>query len=959
MKGASRFLQEPVLKGSTPQKPRPLWKKPPAPAVAATPTEPVSETPTGDLAALAEVMLQVVSEKTGYPTEMLSLDMDMEADLGIDSINRVEILAGVQEQYPHLPQINPEELTELRTLQEIVAYIGRENGNSTSPAVAEVPAPAVMETPAPAVAATPTEPVSETPTGDLAALAEVMLQVVSEKTGYPTEMLSLDMDMEADLGIDSINRVEILAGVQEQYPHLPQINPEELTELRTLQEIVAYIGRENGNSTSPAMVEVPAPAVMEKTPAPAVAATPTEPVSETPTGDLAALAEVMLQVVSEKTGYPTEMLSLDMDMEADLGIDSINRVEILAGVQEQYPHLPQINPEELTELRTLQEIVAYIGRENGNSTSPAVAEAPAPAVMETPAPAVAATPTEPVSETPTGDLAALAEVMLQVVSEKTGYPTEMLSLDMDMEADLGIDSINRVEILAGVQEQYPHLPQINPEELTELRTLQEIVAYIGRENGNSTSPAVVEVPAPAVMETPAPAVAATPTEPVSETPTGDLAALAEVMLQVVSEKTGYPTEMLSLDMDMEADLGIDSINRVEILAGVQEQYPHLPQINPEELTELRTLQEIVAYIGRENGNSTSPAVVEVPAPVVMETPAPAVAATPTEPVSETPTGDLAALAEVMLQVVSEKTGYPTEMLSLDMDMEADLGIDSINRVEILAGVQEQYPHLPQINPEELTELRTLQEIVSHISQPAVTQNGKNGRQPQDGPVDESHSNGQPAPPALKDEPLPAHNIKRGVAGLKWLPDPDFMELELPSGHICLVTDDGSEGSLKLAQTLQAKGWPVVVFSFPGYIVTPQIQWPADMPRVALSDLSESHLQQQLSQIAQQHGPVGVFIHLNPQRPANPTQLLQFNEAEKALAKHLFLIAKHLQQSLAQATSATFLTVARLDGALGLADATNGQAHHPAAVNFSPVDGGLFGLTKTLNLEWPAVYCRAV
>ncbi|WP_299496162.1 beta-ketoacyl synthase N-terminal-like domain-containing protein, partial [uncultured Shewanella sp.] len=41
------------------------------------------------------------------------------------------------------------------------------------------------------------------------------------------------------------------------------------------------------------------------------------------------------------------------------------------------------------------------------------------------------------------------------------------------------------------------------------------------------------------------------------------------------------------------------------------------------------------------------------------------------------------LEKTMLAVVAEKTGYPTEMLALDMDMEADLGIDSIKRVEIL------------------------------------------------------------------------------------------------------------------------------------------------------------------------------------------------------------------------------------------------------------------------------------
>ncbi|MGH1348428.1 MAG: phosphopantetheine-binding protein, partial [Nannocystales bacterium] len=45
------------------------------------------------------------------------------------------------------------------------------------------------------------------------------------------------------------------------------------------------------------------------------------------------------------------------------------------------------------------------------------------------------------------------------------------------------------------------------------------------------------------------------------------------------------------------------------------------------------------------------------------------------------------LHAIMTAVVSEKTGYPTEMLSPEMNLEADLGIDAIKRVEILSAVQ--------------------------------------------------------------------------------------------------------------------------------------------------------------------------------------------------------------------------------------------------------------------------------
>ena len=73
-------------------------------------------------------------------------------------------------------------------------------------------------------------------------------------------------------------------------------------------------------------------------------------------------------------------------------------------------------------------------------------------------------------------------------------------------------------------------------------------------------------------------------------------------MTVISEKTGYPVEMLELDMDMEADLGIDSIKRVEIFGSMTEDYPEVSGVNPNDLTELRTLGQIVDYLAEKAGS---------------------------------------------------------------------------------------------------------------------------------------------------------------------------------------------------------------------------------------------------------------------------------------------------------------------------------------------------------------------
>ena len=49
---------------------------------------------------------------------------------------------------------------------------------------------------------------------------------------------------------------------------------------------------------------------------------------------------------------------------------------------------------------------------------------------------------------------------------------------------------------------------------------------------------------------------------------------------------------------------------------------------------------------------------------------------------------------MLWQVVADKTGYPADMLEPAMALEADLGIDSIKRVEIFSALQELFPPLP-------------------------------------------------------------------------------------------------------------------------------------------------------------------------------------------------------------------------------------------------------------------------
>ena len=92
----------------------------------------------------------MVSEKTGYPLEMLNPEMDMEADLGIDSIKRVEIMSSMQERLPEAPVVQPDQLGKLRTLSQILEHLSAGSASSAAPAAA---APQQAASPAPAAAA--------------------------------------------------------------------------------------------------------------------------------------------------------------------------------------------------------------------------------------------------------------------------------------------------------------------------------------------------------------------------------------------------------------------------------------------------------------------------------------------------------------------------------------------------------------------------------------------------------------------------------------------------------------------------------------------------------------------------------------------------------------------------------------------------------------------------------------
>lgn len=209
---------------------------PAKPAPAPVPAAPAVSKPAASAATAidaAAIVRSIVSDKTGYPPDMLDADMDLEGELGVDSIKQVEILSALRDRLPHLPEIEPERLVELRTIAAIAAMI-----DAASPTAASQP----VATAAPIH--TPAAPLNGSghaaPAANGAVSADVIRALIADKTGYPTDMLEDDMDLEGELGVDSIKQVEILSALRDQYPSLPEVDPEHLAELRTIRKIADF-----------------------------------------------------------------------------------------------------------------------------------------------------------------------------------------------------------------------------------------------------------------------------------------------------------------------------------------------------------------------------------------------------------------------------------------------------------------------------------------------------------------------------------------------------------------------------------------------------------------------------------------------------------------------------------------------------------------------------------------------
>ena len=418
--------------------------------------------------------------------------------------------------------------------------------------------------------------------------------------------------------------------------------------------------------------------------------------------------------------------------------------------------------------------------------------------------------------------------------------------------------------------------------------------------GIVTGPVELRPQEPAAKTEPAKAAEAPTTRP-PQPVTAPQRSISADLVRIVSDRTGYPVEMLSLDASIEADLGIDSIKRVEILSSFQRLCSQSEQAAlqgiMEKLTSATTLREIAERIASVlEPVSASGTRVDTPA----AQPAPAI-----------PSSAPRDIAGELIKIVSERTGYPAEMLDLNAGIESDLGIDSIKRVEILSSFQRLCSAAEQAAlqgiMEKLTSATTLGQIAEDVAA-ALTLSPP------------AQSTAQKSSPLPRYVPVAVERPRRGK------------QQHYP-GRLCLITDDETGIAARVAEDLARAGErPVLLRHSPDATLGANGVQSTDLrDPVAIQTLIEA--------LRVKYGRVGAIIHLLPLRTEHSSpvkDLADWSDRVRIDVTSLYALIRVAEKDLQQAGrngGALLAAVTARGGDFGLGSGASVAPTHQAIADF--------------------------
>ena len=370
------------------------------------------------------------------------------------------------------------------------------------------------------------------------------------------------------------------------------------------------------------------------------------------------------------------------------------------------------------------------------------------------------------------------------------------------------------------------------------------------------------------------------------------------------------------------------------------------------------------------------------------------------------------VSEKLLNLVSERTGYPTDMLDPDLDLEADLGVDSIKRVEILGSLAEfitpedQAGDETDINLETLSGLRTLRLIMDYLEE-TLPMGGDSGNDTgseagndtgseagnDTGSEAGNDASSDAAPntiamedPSQKKKPLAGESkddspdeltqssasqetanaiddslvIKRGLVSLVDAPIPSGGDLLMPAGAV-VITADNRGIATECADRLADYGLAAVVIQHDPSAIDVDSGYAAD-----LTDATS--VQSLISRLRNEVGRIAGIIHLLPvgeleagtSENAGSTDSVDgggndWADRASTDVRSIYLLSRELESDLCEsgaAGGAFVLASTMMGGLLGFGDEQMESLMRVGA-------GGANGFLKCVGMEWPDVLVRSI
>lgn len=266
-------------------------------------------------------------------------------------------------------------------------------------------------------------------------------------------------------------------------------------------------------------------------------------------------------------------------------------------------------------------------------------------------------------------------LLRELVAERTGFPSQTISMESRLLDDLNLDSIKAGELIASAALKLDVAGKIEPSNYANA-TLGEIASVLNETcvnlYGSETAAINVE-----------------------EKDKNSRSDIEHLLRDLVAERTGFPSQSISLESRLLDDLNLDSIKAGELIAAVAQKTDAAGKIEPSAFANA-TLEEIANEIhsvlseSHHDNNSEYENISNSEDSFTHQS-----------------------IQNVLKELVADRTGFPSQSISIESRLLDDLNIDSIKAGELIAAAANKTDVAGKIEPSNYAN-STLMEISNEL-----------------------------------------------------------------------------------------------------------------------------------------------------------------------------------------------------------------------------------------------------